>query len=132
MVAKIHGDEEQELIEHSVLSSETGEYWRLLNDGSYLVFAETDEGLKSEPTLIEVKNVAFKEAHVVNFELAEQVEEQVQDGSDELGGEEDDSEEEKFMAVIIQIFYLFIFFYFCFLLNCLFSFFSAIEWASEE
>lgn len=68
IVGKLH-DDGFDLIEHNILSTETGEYWRLLNDGDYLVFASTDDGLSSQPVQIHVKNDANKEAPVVNFEL---------------------------------------------------------------
>lgn len=111
IVAKINGDEEPELIEHNVLSTETGEYWRLLNDGSYLAFAEADGGLRSEPVLIEVKAVAFSEAHIVNFELME--EDQTEQQSDEFldGSEildepelsENGLEEDEYMALLNEL-----------------------------
>jgi len=64
-------DNEANVIEHNILTTESGEYWRLLNDGEYLVYAETNEGLSSQPIEIEVKNVAYQEAVVVNIELGE-------------------------------------------------------------
>jgi len=73
MVAKIN-DDETKLIEHNILTTENGEYWRLLNDGKYLVFAETDDGLKSELTEVKVKNVAFTEAPILNIELFTDIE----------------------------------------------------------
>lgn len=62
-------DEDIQLIEHNILTSEAGEYWRLLNNGKYLVFAENNEGIRSEPIEIEVNNEAFSEATVINIEL---------------------------------------------------------------
>jgi len=58
-----------ELIEHNIVSTQTGEYWRLLNDGYYMIFAETSEGLQSDPVEIRVVNNAFEEAPVLNLEI---------------------------------------------------------------
>lgn len=68
MVVRLHVDE-PELIEHFIQTTATGEYWRLLSDGHYMVFAETVEGYTSEPVEIEIKNVAYNEAHVLNFDI---------------------------------------------------------------
>lgn len=91
--------------------AETGEYWRLLNDGRYVVFAEANGGLRSEPVAIDVKTVAFSEAHIVNLELMEledkpEQEESAEplDGYDLFNGSElleGGSEEDEYMAVII-------------------------------
>lgn len=91
--------------------AETGEYWRLLNDGRYVVFAEANGGLRSEPVVIDVKTVAFSEAHTVNLELMAledqpEQEESAQNsgGSDLFDGSElleGGAEEDEYMAVNI-------------------------------
>lgn len=68
IVAEVTYDGPQ-LIEHFIVSTENGEYWRLLNDGNFMIFAETNDGLKSQPVEIQIKNDAYNEAQILNIEL---------------------------------------------------------------
>lgn len=70
--------------------AETGEYWRLLNDDKYIVFAETNDGLRSGEMEVSVKNDEFGRAAIVNFELQK---------VDDKEPEQDSSEDEKYMMV---------------------------------
>ena len=81
------------------IKAETGEYWRLLNDGQYLLFAVTDDGLSSDTIEVHVKNVANAEASVVNLELQEQLEEDQLEESKELPLSEDEYDEWKYNQV---------------------------------
>jgi hypothetical protein len=47
-----------------------------------MVFAETAEGHTSEPVEIEIKNVAYNEAHVLNFEVDMENRESIENESD--------------------------------------------------
>lgn len=68
VVAK-YEDGKARLIKHNVVSNENGEYWRLLNDGIYLVYAYSPDGSNSEPIEIEVENKPYTDAIQVNIEL---------------------------------------------------------------
>lgn len=91
IVARITEDG-PEIIEHNIQSTETGEYWRLLNDDKYIVFAETNDGLRSEEIEITVVNDEFGRAAVLNLELKETE-----------GSKQDSYENEKYMMLLQRL-----------------------------
>lgn len=76
-VAK-YEDGKARLIKHNVVSNENGEYWRLLNDGIYLVYAYSPDGSNSEPIEIEVENKPYTDAIQVNIELDSAVQDETE------------------------------------------------------
>lgn len=77
VVAK-YEDGKARLIKHNVVSNENGEYWRLLNDGIYLVYAYSPDGSNSEPVEIEVENKPYTDAIQVNIELDSAVQDETE------------------------------------------------------
>ena len=57
------------LIKIIIILDENGEYWRLLNDGVYLVYAQSPDGTLSEPVEIQIENKPYTEAIQVNIEI---------------------------------------------------------------
>lgn len=67
VVAQLMGNGEYKLIKHNIQSVEGGEYWRLLAPGKYLVWAQAEDGSRSEQVEIEVEHKPHQEAMELNL-----------------------------------------------------------------